>query len=163
MLPKMYPKKMSGVPAATGRIVTAFMRKRPGSLPAAWTFPSHQALPYQLTGVEEPHRSDDPLLGIALDSRGNSEKRIESRLMLSFSCSLYGTSILEENKREAVVLWTKSRYLNLRLYIPYCLCSNCWSKLVPFKGNIEDSKLLPAFASMLVPEPDKDPFKKTNS
>lgn len=71
-------------------------------------------------------------------------------------------SILEEDKKDAGVLWTKGWYLNLRLYIPYCLCSKCCSKLVPFKDNIQDSKLLLVFASTPVPEPDKDPFKKIN-
>lgn len=73
----------------TDRIMTAFLRKCPGSVPIAWTFTSHQTSYYEFTGVEEPQGNDDPFLGKALDNSRNSEKCIESRLMLSLSPVLY--------------------------------------------------------------------------
>lgn len=73
----------------TDRATTDFMRKYPGSVPIFWTFPSHQASYYKFTGAEEPQGSDNALLGQALNNSGNSEKYIESRLMLSLSPVLY--------------------------------------------------------------------------
>lgn len=54
--------------------MTAFMRKCPGSVPIAQTFPLHGASYYKSTGVEGPQARDDPLLDKVLDSSGNSEK-----------------------------------------------------------------------------------------
>lgn len=80
--------------------MTAFVRKGPGSVPAAQTFPSRQAPYYEFTGVEEPQRSDDPLLGKAFNNRGNSEKRIESRLMLSPSPVLYTSGVFWKKPKD---------------------------------------------------------------
>lgn len=89
-------------------MVTAFVRKCPGSVPIAWTFPSHQAPYYEFTGVEEPQGSDDPLLGKAFNSSGNSENYIKATDAFSSPCSLHLISILEANKRDAGAVWTKA-------------------------------------------------------
>lgn len=59
-----------------------------------------------------------------------------------FSSSLQLTSVLEEDmgcsglKADVWIL----------LYLPCCLCSKCYSNLLPFKESIQDPKLLPVFA-----------------